>query len=238
MTVPMAGVSWLQAGLWISGLLVMGFAVSWLLTDVAKIRRTPYILWLTVVTGTFTGAYLAAVGVSPMELLRHNAGWGVLAGVVVAIPITLGMRRLGEVSTEHRSRPTTTLVAWEGLVYGVAEGVLLSALPALIIWHAADSAGWTARLPTTAAMWALALGASVAVITVHHLGYWDFRGRRIVSAVVACAVLTLAFLATGSILAPVVGHVALHVAGLRLGVELPPHPLPVPGTSPRIPAHA
>jgi hypothetical protein len=39
----------------------------------------------------------------------------------------------------------------------------------------------------------------------------------------AWPIVILSFLLSGSFLAPAIGHAAMHVAGLRHGVELPPH---------------
>jgi hypothetical protein len=61
------------------------------------------------------------------------------------------------------------------------------------------------------------------VIAVHHFGYWDYRSRQVLPVMAGCGLLTIAFLVTGSVLAPVIGHIAMHVAGLWNGVELPPH---------------
>jgi hypothetical protein len=80
-----------------------------------------------------------------------------------------------------------------GVAYGIAEGVLLSALPAMIIWHAAASAQWS-----TAASWGAALLASLALIFVHHLGYWDYRNRQVIPVLIGCGLLTVAFLATAA----------------------------------------
>lgn len=133
------------------GLLGAGFLVSWLATDVRDTPRTLYILILTVVTVALTGGYLAWAAVDVTELVAHHAGWGVLGGVVVALPVARGITRL-PATRRTRKAPVTTL-AWEGLAYGVTEGVLLSALPALVVWNAAETAGWTAARPGLVATW-------------------------------------------------------------------------------------
>ena len=60
------------------------------------------------------------------------------------------------------------------------------------------------------------MGASAAVIWVHHLGYREFRGNRgIVLPIVACGLLSLAYLLTRSPIAPAGGHFLLH-AGMQV----------------------
>jgi hypothetical protein len=218
---PGATVTWLQAASWLVGLLGVGFLVSWLATDVGHTPRRRYILVLAMVTVALTGGYLAWAGIGIGEWVTYNAGWGLLGGAIVAVPVARGITRLPATRPARQASPAT--LAWEGLVYGIAEGVLLSALPTAVSWHAADAAGWTATGPGVVATWIVALLASVAMIVVHHLGYRDFRNRRMLPAIGGCGLLTVSFLATGSVLAPVIGHVAMHIAGIEHGVELPPH---------------
>ena len=65
--------------------------------------------------------------------------------------------------------------------------------------------------------------ARSSTASADHFGYWDFRGRKVVPAVIACLALSVAYLATGSMVAPILGHVIMHVVGITKGVELPPH---------------
>jgi hypothetical protein len=64
------------------------------------------------------------------------------------------------------------------------------------------------------------------VILVHHLGYRQFRARAarktLGGALVACGIQALAFLLTGSIVAPVVAHIVLHCQLTLRGNEMPP----------------
>ena len=220
---PQIAVSWTAAVVWLAITAAVGFLVSWLATDVRETAHRPYIALLTTVTLALAGAYMAWAGVDMMDVVAHNAGWGVLGGILIAVPVSAGIVRMpGHRVPVETGRRADTL-GWEGAVYGIAEGVLLSALPALIMWNAADTAGWTKSWAGQLAAGAVALAASLLVIAVHHFGYWDYRGRQVLPAMAGCGLLTIAFLATGSVLAPVIGHIAMHVAGLWNGIELPPH---------------
>jgi hypothetical protein len=138
---PQIAVSWTAAVVWLAITVAVGFLVSWLATDVRETAHRPYIALLTIVTLGLAGAYLAWTGLDMMDTLAHNAGWGVLGGVLVAVPVSVGIVRMpGHRVPVETGRRTGTL-GWEGAVYGIAEGVLLSALPALIVWNAADTAG-------------------------------------------------------------------------------------------------
>jgi hypothetical protein len=220
---PQIAVSWTAAVVWLAVTAAVAFLVSWLATDVRETAHRPYIAVLTIVTLVVAGAYLTWSGLDTVDTIAHNAAWGVLGGVLVAVPVSAGIVRMpGHRVPVEAGRRTGTL-GWEGAVYGIAEGILLSVLPALIVWNAADTAGWTDGWGGRLAAGAVALAASLLVIAVHHFGYWDYRNSHVLPVMLGCGLLTVAFLATGSVLAPVIGHIAMHVTGLWNGIELPPH---------------
>jgi hypothetical protein len=115
---------------------------------------------------------------------------------------------------------------WEGLVYGIAEAVLLATLPVLVVWQTCDALGWTDGGWARVGSGALAIVGSLVVILVHHLGYRQFRTRAgrpaLFGALAVCGVQAVAFLASGNALAPIVAHIVLHGQLLMRGEELPP----------------
>jgi len=115
---------------------------------------------------------------------------------------------------------------WEGAVYGTAEALLLATLPVLAVWQGAAALGWTVGWWEKVGSGSLALVGALVVIAVHHLGYREFRGpagrTNLMGALVACGVQALAFLLTGSVLAPIVAHIVLHGQLLVRGIALPP----------------
>lgn len=126
--------------------------------------------------------------------------------------------------TGHELR---TALVWEGIVYGYSEGLLLAALPVLVTWQMLSG---VSEIPSgSAPLWAgaIAVGAALVVILVHHLGYAEFRAPAarpmLIGAFVTCGLQALAFLLTGNLLAPIVAHVLLHTQMLLRGIELPPH---------------
>jgi membrane protease YdiL (CAAX protease family) len=73
----------------------------------------------------------------------------------------------------------------------------------------------------------LALAASLAVTVAYHAGYAEFRGPKMLSAVIGNAIITSSYLLTGSPLAAVASHVIMHVGavfhGMDTTLQLPPH---------------
>ena len=62
---------------------------------------------------------------------------------------------------------------------------------------------------------------------IYHLGYTEFRGVAIVSAMIGNAIITLTYLLSGSPLAAAATHVIMHMAavlhGMETTVQVPPH---------------
>lgn len=216
---------WEQGLIAYAALLVSAFLVTWIVTDRLHVSRTPYVAILTAVVFALGGAYLAWSGTSFADLLTSNIGWALVAGVVAAALVSPLVARL-----PRHPAPTgvksAELVAWEDVVYGVAEGLLLAALPVLVIWQTAFAAGWTDSVPGKVGAGSIAIAGSLLVILVHHLGYAEFRqrhGRKMLAgALVSCGLQAVAFLFTGNVLAPILAHILLHVELTFRGVELPP----------------
>jgi hypothetical protein len=222
--VPVTPASWAGSLLWLAGLAIVSFAVSWVVTGRLRMRRTPYIAVLTVVTAAMTVGYVAWTGVGVIDLLTARWGWGLIAAPVAGAFLIVGMTRLPVVQRRTGRRLAAGLL-WEGLVYGVSEGVLLSALPVFMCWQMIHSLGWTG-VGGGIARWTLPIVASVVIVIVHHLGYWEYRNRMLVPISVGCGLLSVGYLVTASPIAPTLAHVLGHASALLHGAELPPHALP------------
>lgn len=223
MPIPTEAAPWQGSLLWLLALALAAFLVSWLVTDRWHAGRTPYVAVLAVVTAVFTVGYLTWAGISAVDFVTTRWLWGVVAALLTGAVLAYGMTHMAAtVPPEHGARRAERL-AWEGVVYGVSEGLLLSTLPALMTWEAVHELGWSGA-PGTLSRALLPLVASVVVIVVHHLGYPEFRApREMALPVVGCGLLTVAFQVTGNLLTAPLGHVIMHGAAVLHRTELPPH---------------
>jgi hypothetical protein len=117
-------------------------------------------------------------------------------------------------------------LGWVGLVYGVIAGLLLNVLPVLAV----QGASFFESQPTLQSRLGrgmFALIASLAITVTYHLGYAEFQGPAIVSAMIGNAIITLTYLLGGNPLAAVATHAIMHMAAVLHGMEttlqLPPH---------------
>jgi hypothetical protein len=218
-----ASISWLGALGWLSAIGAAGFLVAWGLTSRLGVRRTPYIAALALLTGGLTWGYLAWSETGLASFATNRWGWG-LVGAVVAGVLLARLSRHQPRGPRSQGRRLVAALAWEGVVYGITEGLLLSVLPVLVTWQAFAAHGWTSGTGRSLVAGIAAMGASLAVIVIHHLGYRGFHSRAALAPVmVGCGLLSLAYLLTASPLAAVGGHILLHTALNLRGTELPPY---------------
>ena len=117
-------------------------------------------------------------------------------------------------------------LGWVGLAYGAVDGLLLNVLPVLAVRGASF---FESQPPLQARLsrGLLALVASLTMTVIYHLGYTEFQGVAIMSAMIGNAIVTLTYLLTGSPLAAVATHVIMHLAAVLHGMEttlqVPPH---------------
>lgn len=206
-------ITWWSQLIWLLALALVSFLVTWICADLLRLRQAPYIGVLALVTGASLFGYLIWSNADWVEFLSHQWIWG-LVGAVVVGPVLLALflrsKRSQPQAFEPAPRPQGLhllgALLWEGLVYGMAEGLLLSVLPVLVTWQALSSLHWTQSWYGIILSGVITLATSGAVIVIHHLGYREFRGRQLRFAVAGCAPLSLAYLLTMNPLAATLVH--------------------------------
>jgi hypothetical protein len=185
------------------------------------IRRTLYIPLLLAVTIGYSIGYIAWLGLGFADVVTNHWAWGLLGGLVSGVVLAFLMTKQPVDHELHGRGVVTRALLWEGAVYGVAEGVLLTALPPFMAWQMVHSLGWSGTWGAIA-RWTLPVVAGAAVTLIHHLGYWNFRNRILVPVTLGLSVLSVAFLLTASWIAPALGHVVAHGGAVLHGHEMPP----------------
>jgi len=209
---------------WIPAAAAVGYGASWLLADRLRLPvDLYYALYFGIVSG-FLALYVPRTGLQVGRWLSRRrllaAALGVLGGLVLAAGVLArpGTARLPD-------RPLAWDLVWRGLAYGTVDGVLLLAFPWLVTWRAlgAETARWPRKLGAAALAW----GAILLVTTAYHLGYGDFRSRKIVQPNVGSSIGAVPTLLSANPAASVVSHALLHVAAVvhapRTDLYLPPH---------------
>lgn len=220
MPVPIHEPAWWGSLIWLVGVTAAAFAIAWLSGSRLHIRRVWYIPALFALTAGLSLGYIAWLGVGFADVTTARWSWGLLAAVIA--PVLLYKPLQHQPVTRHvHGRQLRWELFWEGGVYGVAEGVLLSALPPFITWQMVHALGWTGTAGGIA-RWTLPMVAAAVVVVIHHLGYWNCRNRILVPITLALSALTAGFLVTASWIAPALGHVFMHAEATTHGIEMPP----------------
>lgn len=215
-------------GAWLLGGLALAFALPFLFTDLCTINRDLFYGIYALGVFGFFALWLRYAVDDPAALLRRNWRWGVVLGVVfagatAAIAFT-------EKGTSHPSGFSFVgAIVWRGIVYGAADGVLLSVFPILAVFAAFGSRPLRERRRRAlAGIGALALATSLLFTAVYHVGYPDFRGDMLRKPLIGDVVWSAPTLITLSPIGAPLAHIGLHVSAVVHTYDtdtfLPPHP--------------
>ena len=117
--------SWQEALAGFAVISIVAFLVTWVVTDLGRVPRTPYVAILAVTTTALAGGYIAWSGTAVADLVTADWSWGVLAGIVAAALVAPLVRRL-PIGPRPRGSELAGRLLWEGVVYGTAEAILLA----------------------------------------------------------------------------------------------------------------
>lgn len=193
-------------------------AVAWISTDLLSQPRAVFVLAYLLAAAVLSAVFLRTGRASLLAAAGRNP---VRAAAVTAIVTSVAVGTvLVQPGAPHAQGGRLVLeLAWDGVVYGAVDGVLLTVVPIAAVRHVLGERGGTSH--------ALALLASCAVFFVYHLGFSEFRGAAIAGPLASGLLFGAAYLISRNPVVPVVAHVAMHVAAVLHGpagtMQLPPH---------------
>jgi hypothetical protein len=213
--------AWLGAGM------AAAFLVPYLLADRFGLQRDVYYgVYAASVAGLFIG-WSRDTGQSLRDVCTRRWKLAVVLGLIAAGAMALIATRQ-DVSGSHPGGVTLIgSVAWRGVVYGAADGLLLSAFPILVVFAALKNTKLRKRAGGVIAVGAVAMIASIAMTAVYHAGYSDFRSSKLSKPVTGDLVWSIPTLATLNPVGAPIAHVGLHVSAVfhnyNSNLFLPPH---------------
>ncbi len=212
---------------WLVGGLAVAFLVPYVLADRIGLQRDVYYgVYAAAVAGLFVG-WSRDTGQSVREMCARRWKLAVALGLVAAGAMAFFATRQ-DISGPHPGGLTfVASVAWRGVVYGAADGLLLSAFPILLVFAALKNTKLRKRAGGVIAVGAIAIVASMAMTAVYHAGYSDFRSSKLAKPVTGDLVWSIPTLATLNPIGAPIAHVGLHVSALfhnyNSNLFLPPH---------------
>ena len=212
--------------LWILLAGVIGFAVPAITAGLLRLPRSWLLVPYVGLIGGFCFLYLRWDGVDVGQALARNWLWGIIGAVVVGALMTKNVASQPP-STTPKGADLIGRLLWWGVVYGALDGVFLTVVPVLAVQGIFAAVAWSGTWYGVVVLGLVALIASIYITTAYHLGYPEFRNKRVLLPVAGNTIITLGMLVTGNPLAAIVSHAIMHIAAVVHGAEataqLPPH---------------
>ena len=203
------------------------FLVPFVVADQLGLQRDIYYaVYVVAVVGLFV-AWARDTGQALGEMVTRRWRLALGLGVVfAAVSALIATQAEGGASHPGGIEFVAALV-WRGVVYGAADGLLLSAFPILLVFAAMRDSRLRRRAGGLVAVGAAAMVASLAMTAVYHAGYSDFRSDKLQKPLTGDLVWSVPTLATLNPIGAPLAHVGLHVGAVVHNYDtdlfLPPH---------------
>jgi hypothetical protein len=213
---------------WLAGLFVIAFLTPYLLADTLEIQRDVYYALYGGIAITFAWAWGRATEQSWYQMIARRWRLTLLLAVIggaVLIPAAMRAEDAGERADGFA---LVGQLLWRGAFYGAVDGFVLAALPILIVYATFDHARFSTRsLAQKAGIVGAAFAATLAMTTVYHLGYSDFRSEKVTKPLIGNPLWSIPTLATANPIGAPIAHATLHVTAVLRNEDsdtfLPPH---------------
>ena len=216
---------WLSL-VWVLAASLLGFVISAVFAGRLGLSRLVFLIPYLSLTILFLAGFFAWNGMDLPAMFLDRWPLGLLAGLLVGAFLVLNVHAQ-PASRQAQGSELAFDVAWLGLAYGILDGLYLNVMPVLALWVGFSQMGWPTSLGGEITAGLLYLAASMLVTLTYHLGYPEFRNKRVTMVVFGNTLITLAYLLSTNPLGAVLGHAIMHVAAVLRGPEttlqLPPH---------------
>ncbi|MGK7395130.1 MAG: hypothetical protein ACNS62_11200 [Candidatus Cyclobacteriaceae bacterium M3_2C_046] len=210
--------------LWIPAGGAVGFIASWVFGDLLRLPLDIYYLIYFFIVTTFLFFYVKRTNFDLRKWISNNLIWGIILGIIVGFLMLKNV--LSRPATDQFTGFTLWWeILWRGVIYGLVDGILLFSFPWIVTWRAfkAKSKKIWGKVGIGAIAWLFTL----LITTAYHLGYADFRSKKIIQPNIGSVITSVPTLFTANPIASPISHVFLHVTAVVHSPEtdlfLPPH---------------
>lgn len=211
---------------WVLGASILGFAISAIFSGWLQMSRRKFLVPYITLTAAFLLWFYFENQVDLLALLKENLIWGLVIGGGASLFLVRNVRSQ-PISRQTKGGALVFDLAWLGLAYGFIDALFLNVMPVLAVLMSFSQGEFGATWLGKFGIGALALFASLLVTLTYHLGYIEFRSRRVGLVLVGNAIITMAYLVSGNPLGAILSHTLMHVAATIQGpettIQLPPH---------------
>jgi hypothetical protein len=212
---------------WLLGGMAVAFLVPFTIADQLGLQRDVYLIVYTAAVLALFLAWARDTGRSVREMLARRLPLAVGLGLVFAAIGAAIVTGAEDGSPHPGGIEFIGALLWRGIVYGAADGLLLSAFPILLVFAVFEKSRLRRRVGGLIVVGAIAMAASLAMTAVYHAGYSDFRGSKLSKPVTGDLVWSVPTLATLNPVGAPIAHVGVHITAVVHSYDtdlfLPPH---------------
>ncbi|MBP1699794.1 MAG: hypothetical protein H6Q41_4982 [Deltaproteobacteria bacterium] len=209
---------------WILLGVLVGFGASFVFGDLITLPLDLYyLIYFGIVVAFFT-IYIKKTQLNLKEWFSRRWVWGILLGLVFGALMVQNV--LSRPVTEKFTGPYLAwLIFWRGLIYGAIDGLLLSVFPWMVTWRAFDVE--KKPLGKKIAFGFLAWFFILVLTTAYHLGYADFRSKKMIEPNIGNTIISVPTLVSGNPIGSPMVHAIMHITAIihspKTELFLPPH---------------
>jgi hypothetical protein len=212
---------WLVAGF------ALGFLVPFVFPDVLDVPRDLYYaVYVAAVVGFFV-MWARASQETIGEMVRRRWKLTALLTVGAVALVSLIVLRTQDATAHPDGLTFAGAIVWRGVVYGFADGLLLSAFPILAVFAAFKGTKLRGRLFGKVLIGVAAVVASLLMTVTYHMGYNDFRSDKVQEPLKGDVFWSAPTLLTLNPLGAPAAHAGMHVTAVihsyDTDIMLPPH---------------
>jgi len=203
---------------------LVGFGTSFIFGDlIALPLDLYYLIYFEVIISFFT-IYIKRTQLDLKEWFSRRLLWGILLGLIFGALIVQNVLSRPE-TEKFTGFYLAWLIFWRGLIYGTIDGLLLSVFPWVITWRAFNVE--KKPLGKKIAFGLLAWLFILVLTTAYHLGYSDFRSKKIIQPNIGNTIISVPTLISANPIGSPITHAIMHIAAVihspKTDLFLPPH---------------
>ena len=212
---------------WLLGGFGVAFLVPYLLADRLGLHRDLYYgVYAVAVVGLLL-AWAFETGYDVVAAVRRHWAIATALGIAAGGLLVFVVVRTEEATARPDGLELAGAVLWRGVVYGVADGLLLSVFPILVVFAALSGTHLYRRRLGKVVAGIAALAAAVAMTAVYHAGYSEFRSSKMADPLRGSVMWSVPTLVTLNPIGAPIAHASMHVSAVLSSYEtdtfLPPH---------------
>jgi hypothetical protein len=210
--------------IWIALGAVIGFAASFIFGDLLTLPVDLYYLIYFAIIFVFFIVYIKKTQFNLREWFSKRLIWGIVLGVVFGGVMMFNV--LSRPATEKITGPYLAWsIFWRGLVYGTIDGLLLSSFPWIVTWRSFNVQ--EKPLGKKIAFGFLAWLFILVITTGYHVGYSDFRSKKVIQADIGNTIISLPTLLSSNPVGSPITHAMMHITAVihspKTELFIPPH---------------